>query len=80
VLEHRGCGIGPRQEVVDLAVKVSVDELGDDLCEVGLRLDADELAGLDQRGDDRLTLTLPKDSLRMDSVTTRLANMDWAPV
>jgi len=35
-----------------LAVRVTVDDLCDDVDEVGVRLDADELADFDQRGDD----------------------------
>ena len=44
-------GIGPRQEVVEAAVGVTVDDAGDDVGQVGERLDADQLAGLDERGD-----------------------------
>jgi hypothetical protein len=33
-----------------------LDDAGDDVSEVGLRLDADELTGLDQRGDRRPVL------------------------
>ena len=39
-----------------LAVGMAVDDPGDDVGEVGLRIDAVELAGLDQRGDDRPVL------------------------
>lgn len=47
------CGeIGPRQQAIDLAIRVAVDDPGDDVDEVGVRLYADELVGLDQRGDD----------------------------
>ena len=52
VLEHRGNGIGPWQQIVDLAVRVTVDDLCDDVGEVDVRFDAREFAGLDQRGDD----------------------------
>ena len=52
VPERRGSGIGPWQQIVDLAVGMAVDDLGDDVGEVGVRFDAEELAGLDQRGDD----------------------------
>ena len=55
-LEVGSGGIGPGQELVDAAVGVAVDDAGDDVGEVGVRLDADELAGLDQRGDDRPVL------------------------
>jgi hypothetical protein len=44
--------IGPRQQIVDPAVRVAVDDLGEDVGEIAERLDAVELAGLDQRGDD----------------------------
>jgi hypothetical protein len=45
-------GIGPRQQVVDLAVGMTVDDSGDDVGQIVMRFDAAELAGLDQRGDD----------------------------
>jgi hypothetical protein len=48
-----GCGIGPRKNIVDLAVGIAVDDLGQDVGQVELRIDAAEFAGLDQRGDDR---------------------------
>ena len=44
--------IGPGQEFVDLAVGMAVDDPGDDVGEIGVRIDAAELAGLDQRRDD----------------------------
>jgi hypothetical protein len=31
-------GIGPRQQVIDLAVRVAIDDPGDDVGEVGVRL------------------------------------------
>ena len=40
------------QQIVDLAVRVTVDDLCDDVGEVDVRFDAREFAGLDQRGDD----------------------------
>ena len=49
-------GVGPGQEVVDLAVGMAVDDPGDDVGDVGLRIDDVEFAGLDQRGDDRPVL------------------------
>ncbi|MGY4501291.1 hypothetical protein ACVWYH_005222 [Bradyrhizobium sp. GM24.11] len=52
VLERSGNWIGPRQETVDFAVWVTIDDLCDDVGEVGVWFDIDELAGLDQRGDD----------------------------
>ncbi len=35
-----------------MAVLVTIDDLRDDVGEVGVRFDADKFAGLDQRGDD----------------------------
>jgi len=52
VLKHWGNGIGPWQQLVDLTVRVTADDLCDDVGEVEVRFDARELAGLDQRGDD----------------------------
>src|SRR6266849_3533922 len=51
VFEGCGGGIGPRQQVVEAAVGVSVDDFRDGLGEIGVRFDIGELAGLDQRGD-----------------------------
>ena len=45
--------VGPWQQIVESALRVALDDAGDDLSEVGVWLDADELAGLDQRGDHR---------------------------
>jgi hypothetical protein len=42
-----GC-IGPRQEFVDAAVRVAVDDLGDDVAQVGVGIEADQLASFDQ--------------------------------
>ena len=39
--------IGPRQEFVDAAVGMATDDPGDDVGEVGERIDAGELAGFD---------------------------------
>ena len=44
--------IGPRQEVVDLAVEVAVDDPGDDVGQIVVRFDAAEFAGLYQGRDD----------------------------
>ena len=52
VSEVGRCGIGPRQQVVDLAVGMVIDDLGDDVGEVGRWIDGVELTGFDQRGDD----------------------------
>ena len=50
-----GGGVGPGQQLVEL-FEMAVDDLGEDVGEVGVRIDAVELAGLDQRGDDRPVL------------------------
>jgi hypothetical protein len=47
------CCVGPRQEIVDLAVGMAVDDLGDDVGEIGVGFDIAQLAGFDQRGDDK---------------------------
>ena len=43
--------VGPGQQLVDVAVGMAVDDPGEDVGEVGERIDAVQLAGLDQRGD-----------------------------
>jgi hypothetical protein len=53
VSERFGLRVGPRQEIVDLAVEMAVDDLGERVGEIGLRIDAAKLAGFDKRGDDR---------------------------
>src|SRR6476659_2352067 len=45
-------GIGPRQELVDAAIRMAVDDLADHIDQVGVRIDAVEFAGLDQRSND----------------------------
>jgi hypothetical protein len=50
-LDVGGGGISPGQELVEAAVGVAVDNAGDDVGQVGVRLDANQLAGLDERGD-----------------------------
>jgi hypothetical protein len=45
----RGCG--PGHELVDARGRPEVDEPGEDVSEVGLRIDAVHFAGLDQRSD-----------------------------
>lgn len=46
-------GIGPGHQFVDLALRMAVDDAGDDIGEIGLRVvDGVELAGFDERGDD----------------------------
>ena len=49
VLEPALGGIGPRQEFVDAAVGMAINDLGDDVGEVGLRIDGVEFAAFDQR-------------------------------
>src|ERR1700687_5301054 len=44
-------GPGPGQEFVQTRSRPKIDQLGEDVGQVGLRLDAAELAGLDQRSD-----------------------------
>jgi hypothetical protein len=46
-------GIGPGQEFVDAAVRMAVDDFADQISEIGVRIDAVEFAGLDQRSNDR---------------------------
>jgi hypothetical protein len=44
--------VRPGHEVVDAAHRPALDELGEHVGEVGLRIDGVHLAGFDQRGDD----------------------------
>jgi transposase-like protein len=44
-------GPGPRHEFVQTRGRPEIDQLGENVGQVGLRLDAAELAGLDQRSD-----------------------------
>jgi len=48
VSEWLGSGIGPRQQVIDLAIGMTVYDLGDDIGQIGLRIDGVELTGFDQ--------------------------------
>jgi hypothetical protein len=41
----------PGQEFVDAVLRMAVDDAGDDIGEIGLRIGAGQLAGFDQRGD-----------------------------
>jgi len=41
------------RQQVDLALRVAGDDAGNEVGEMGLRVDADELAGFDKRSDDR---------------------------
>jgi hypothetical protein len=45
--------IGPWEQLVDVAVRMTVDDPGQDVGEIGKRIDVFELAGLGQGGDDR---------------------------
>jgi hypothetical protein len=45
-----GCP-GPRHKLVDAGRGPEIDELGEYVCEVGLRVDAGELAGFNKRSD-----------------------------
>jgi hypothetical protein len=47
------CGIDPGQEIVEAALGMAVDDAGNDVGEVTVRLDPEELACFDQRGDHR---------------------------
>src|ERR1700676_864857 len=44
-------GPGPRHELVETRGRPEVDQLGENVGQIGLRVDAVELAGLDDRGD-----------------------------
>ncbi len=53
---HVDCGriglrVGPRHQLVDAGLGPAVDELRQSVGEPGVRIDAVELRGLDQRGD-----------------------------
>jgi hypothetical protein len=45
-------GIGPRQEFVEAALRMAIDDAGDDVRQVAVGLDADKLTGFDERSDD----------------------------
>jgi hypothetical protein len=47
-LEVQRGGIGPRQQVIDLGVKMAGDAAGQHVCEIGLRIHSAQFAGLDQ--------------------------------
>ena len=49
--------VGPGHEVVEFAGEMAVDDLREDVGHIGLRIDAVDLAGLDERGDDRPVLS-----------------------
>jgi hypothetical protein len=44
--------ISPGQELIDLAVGMAVDDPGEDVIEIGERIDVVQLAGFDQGGND----------------------------
>lgn len=44
--------IGPGQQLVEAALRMALDDASDDVGEIAERLDAAELAGLDQRSND----------------------------
>lgn len=46
-------GAGPRQQVVELTVRVAIDDLGDDVGQIGKWLNVIELGRFDERGDGR---------------------------
>ena len=50
LLRRRVC---PWQQFVDLAVEMTVDDLCEGVCHPGIRVDTVELAGFDERSDDR---------------------------
>jgi hypothetical protein len=49
-------GVGPRQQLIEAALWVTVHDAGDDVGEIAVGLNTIELAGLDQRGDHRPVL------------------------
>jgi hypothetical protein len=52
-LERLGPDVGARQQVIDRAGEMTVDDLGERVGEVGLRVDVVQFASLDQRSDCR---------------------------
>ena len=56
-LELGRADVGPGQKLVDLAVGVAVDDPCEHVSEIAERLDAVELAGLDERGNDSPVLS-----------------------
>jgi hypothetical protein len=45
-------GVVPGEKFIDAGLRMAVDDPGEDVGEVGLGIDAVELASLDERGDD----------------------------
>ena len=39
---------GPRQQLIDVAIRVTIDDPGEDVSQVGERIDAVQLTGFDQ--------------------------------
>ena len=56
-LEWLGGCVGPREQLVDGAVEVSIDDLCQHVSEVSIRFDAAEFAVLNQCGDDGPVVT-----------------------
>ncbi len=50
-LERLGGGVGPGEQLVDGAVEVAFDDLGQHVGEIGVGFDAAQLAVLDKGGD-----------------------------
>jgi hypothetical protein len=48
--------VGPRHQFIELAREMAVDDFGENVSHVSLRIDAIEFAGLDERRDDRPVL------------------------
>jgi len=46
--EAAGRGVNPGHEILDVGLRVAVDDLGDDVREIVLGIDLVEFAGLDQ--------------------------------
>src|SRR4029453_13130101 len=47
-----GCSPGPREQLTERVDWVASDESGEDICEIGLRIDAIQFAGFDERSED----------------------------
>ena len=51
-MEWLGADVGPWEKFVDCPGEVTADDPGECVGEIGVRVDAVQLAGFDQRGDD----------------------------
>ena len=51
-LEGLSSDVGPREEFIDGAVEMSIDDLGQQVGQIGVGFDAAQLTVFDQRGDD----------------------------